>query len=60
MIMKIKIPDRIMNECRESGWEEEEIKEHFLRYMKEAMEDPSSRFKQDFSKWLGDLIEKES
>jgi hypothetical protein len=59
MVIQIRIPQNIINTCKECGWSELETKEYFSRYMREVMEDPYGQFEHDFNWWLEDLDEEE-
>jgi hypothetical protein len=57
MVIQIKIPQSIINTCKECGWNELKTKEYFSRYMREVMEDSYRQFEQDFQVWLEDSEE---
>ena len=57
MLIEIKIPQNIINTCKECGWDELETKEYFSRYMRDVMNDTYGHFEQDFSIWLEDIEE---
>ena len=59
MVIQIRIPQSIINTCKECGWDELETKEYFSRYMDEVMNDPYKQFEQDFQVWLQDQDEEE-
>ena len=60
MVIQIRIPQSIINTCKECGWDELETKEYFSRYMDEVMNDPYKQFEQDFQIWLEDQDEEEN
>ncbi len=60
MVIQIRIPQNIIDTCRECGWDELETKEYFSRYMRDVMYDPYGQFETDFGVWLEDLVEEES
>jgi enolase len=57
MVIQIRIPQSIINTCKECGWNELKTKEYFSKYMREVMEDPYRQFEQDFQMWLEDSEE---
>ena len=57
MQVQITIPQNIINTCKECGWDEQEIKQHFSNYLSQVINHPYGQFELDFGMWLEDLDE---
>jgi hypothetical protein len=54
MQITIKIPERIIQLCKECGWDEEQTKKVFIEYLGDIFENPYNHFEIDFDNWVND------
>lgn len=52
MEVTIKIPQSIINTCKECKWDEQQTKAIFLAYLDDIMQHPYNQFKIDFDNWI--------
>ena len=52
MVIQVRIPQSIINTCKECELNENQTKELFSRYIREVMNDPYNQFAIDFDNWF--------
>ena len=52
MVIQVRIPQSIINTCKECELNENQTKELFSRYLREIMNDCYNQFQNDFDNWI--------